>query len=124
MAKIMIDTGALYGALNAAREQRGISWRQLAKDIGVSPSLLSRIGNGYKPDADGFVTLVRFLKMKTDDFTPADTDGTAASEPELVTQLAPLLRARKDLTTADITYLEDVIQATVRRARAARTEEP
>lgn len=122
MAKSKINVAALYGALNATREARGLSWRQLAKEIDVSPSLLSRIGNGYRPDADGFVTLVGFLSMTAEDFT--DNDAPAGQEPELVTQLAPLLRARKDLSKADVQYLEEVIQATVRRARAARTEEP
>ncbi len=127
MPKAKISTEALWGALNAEREQRGLSWRQLAKEIQVSPSLLSRLGNGYRPDADGFVTLVRFLGMPAEDFTRADLDpdGSAApvKEPELVTQLAPLLRARSDLSKADVDYLEDVIQATVRRARAAREAE-
>ena len=44
----------------------------------------------------------------------------AMTTPELVTQLAPLLRARQDLEPEDVTYLEDVIRATVRRARAQR----
>ncbi|MBM9624410.1 hypothetical protein ACFQ60_46940 [Streptomyces zhihengii] len=39
-------------------------------------------------------------------------------EPELVTQIGSLLRARKDLEPEDITYLEAVIQATVRRVKA------
>ncbi len=109
----------MYGALNAAREARQLSWRQLAKDIEVSPSLLSRIGNGYRPDADGFATLVRWLGMPAEKFMASD-DEQAGPQPDLVAELAPLLRARKDLSKADVTYLEEVIQATVRRARAER----
>ena len=33
-------------------------------------------------------------------------------------QLAPLLRARKDLSETDINYLQQVISLTVERARA------
>ena len=47
-----VDVGALYAALDAERDARGVSWRQLAKEIGVSPSMLSRLGNGQRPDAD------------------------------------------------------------------------
>jgi transcriptional regulator with XRE-family HTH domain len=122
MAATKINVDALYGALNAKREANGMSWRAVAKDIGVSPSLLSRIGNGYRPDADGFVTLVTWLGMSAEDFMITTKERAAGGEPELVAQLAPLLRASNDLDENDVKYLEDVIQATVRRARAARLE--
>lgn len=122
MAKSKIDVQALHAALDGEREARGLSWRQLAKEIEVSPSLLSRLSNGYRPDADGFVTLVRWLKMPAEDFMLGeDADNSAKQQPELVSQLAPLLRARRDLEPADITYLEEVIAATVRRVKAQRS---
>ncbi len=123
MSKTRIDVPGLYGALNAAREARGLSWRQLAKEIGVSPSLLSRLGNGDRPDADGFATLVTWLGMPAENFMVSDKEASDV-QPELMSQLAPLLRARKDLTSADVTYLEEVVKATLRRARAARQGEP
>jgi transcriptional regulator with XRE-family HTH domain len=124
MATTKINVNALHGAVNAKREANGMSWRTVAKDIGVSPSLLSRIGNGYRPDADGFATLVRWLGMSAESFMMSDDEDAARVQPELVAQLAPLLRASKDLDEADVKYLEDVIQATVRRARAVRLERP
>lgn len=119
MTKTTVDIGALYGALDAARQAQGLSWRQAAKQIGVSPSLLSRLANGQRPDTDGFVTLARWLGMPTDDFVVGDQPSRP---PELAAQVAPLLRAQPDLTPEDLRYLEDVIQATVRRARAARRD--
>lgn len=123
MTKTKVDVPGLYAALDAERTARRLSWRQLAKEIGVSPSLLSRLGNDLRPDADGFATLVRWLNMPAEDFM-VDADGPRSDrpEPDLVTQLAPLLRARKDLDRRDISYLEDIIRATVRHAQAARTD--
>ncbi|MFF1253790.1 helix-turn-helix domain-containing protein [Pseudarthrobacter sp. NPDC058329] len=120
--KTHINVTTLYAALDAARQERGLSWRSLAKEVGVSPSLLSRMSNGFKPDADGFATLVTWLGLDADDFfiSPSDAPEEKRPEPELLVQLAPLLRARSDLTEADVQYLEEVISATVRRARAAR----
>ena len=63
MAKTTINTAALHSALDAARQERQISWRALAGEIGVSPSLLSRLGNGLKPDTDGFATIVAWLTI-------------------------------------------------------------
>lgn len=120
MALTKVDVPALVGALDAVRSDRNWSWRQLAKEVGVSPSLLSRMTNGYRPDADGFVTLVQWLGMPVEQFTldTAPADPVSRPEPSLTAQLAPLLRARHDLEPEDVEYLEDVIRATVRRTKA------
>ena len=121
MTKSKIDVHGLYAALDAERTARDWSWRQLAKEIGVSPSLLSRLGNELRPDADGFATLVRWLNMPAEQFmVDADAAPRAQTEPDLVTQLAPLLRARQDLDKRDVAYLEEVIRATVKHVQAAR----
>lgn len=121
MAKTKIDASALQAALEQARVARGISWRQLAADSGVTPSLLSRLRNGYKPDADGFMTLTRWLAMPAERFLVNDTASTDERRPELTAELAPLLRARKDLDETDIRMLEEVIQATLRSVAARRS---
>lgn len=120
MAKTTINTAALYSALDASRQERQLSWRALASEIGVSPSLLSRLGNGLKPDTDGFATIIAWLRLPAESFFEHDgqRDDDATREPDLMAQLAPLLRARKDLSETDITYLQQVIGATIQRARA------
>lgn len=118
MAKTTINTTALYAALDAARTQRELSWRALAKEIGVSPSLLSRVGNGLKPDTDGFATIVGWLRVPAEQFFEGGDDGATGEAPDLMVQLAPLLRADKNLNETDIEYLEQVIGATIKRARA------
>lgn len=120
MAKTTINTASLYSALDAARQERQLSWRALAGEIGVSPSLLSRLGNGLKPDTDGFATIIAWLRLPAEDFFERDGQDSAddSREPDLMAQLAPLLRARKDLSETDVKYLEQVIGATIERARA------
>ncbi|GAB4085936.1 hypothetical protein GCM10028784_25660 [Myceligenerans cantabricum] len=120
MAKTTINTAALYSALDAARQERQMSWRALAGEIGVSPSLLSRLGNGLKPDTDGFATIIAWLRLPAEQFFKRDGNDIVndAREPDLMAQLAPLLRARKDLSETDINYLQQVIGLTVERARA------
>lgn len=120
MAKLKIDTRSLQDALDQVRTEREISWRQLSKEIGVSPSLLSRLRNGYNPDAEGFMTLVQWLNVPAERFLVNPDD--LMPQPELMAELAPLLRARKDLDENDVEYLHDVIRATLRRASAKREE--
>jgi len=123
MTRSKIDVRGLYAALDAERTARDWSWRQLAKEIGVSPSLLSRLGNELRPDADGFATLVRWLNMPAERFmVDLDAGRGLPIEPDLVTQLAPLLRARQDLDERDVAYLEEVIRATLRHVQDTREE--
>lgn len=118
MAKTSIDVQLLYATLDAARVEKGISWRALAKEIGVSPSLLSRLANGLKPDTDSFATLVGWLRMPAETFF-VNTDAAAEQrQPELMAQLAPLLRADKDLTDSGIAYLETVFAAAVNHVKS------
>jgi hypothetical protein len=44
-------------------------------------------------------------------------------EPDLVAELAPLLRARRDLDAKDVEHLTELIRAAVRRSRADRSDE-
>lgn len=120
MARTTVRPALLYSALDAARQERGVSWRSLSKEIGVSPSLLSRLGNGLKPDADGFATIVAWLNVPAEQFFDhgAGEASDDSAEPDLMVQLAPLLRARKDLNETDVKYLEQIIGATIERARA------
>src|SRR6266508_539543 len=118
MAHGQLDVNALHGALDAERRARDMSWRQLAKEVGVSPSTLTRLANGHRPDVDAFAALVHWLGVPAERFLASDQP--AAPEPDLLTQLAPLLRARKGHTAEDGSYLEDLIAAAVRRFRTER----
>lgn len=115
-----VDVKSLHAALDHARGEKGLSWRQLAKELDVSASTLSRMVNGLKPDVSAFAAMTTWLKMPADNFfrLSPSTD----EEPELVVQLAPLLRARRDLDDKDVEYLEELISGAVRRFRADRSK--
>ena len=56
-----LDVEALYQALDRKRRQARLRWRDIAKEAGVSPSTLTRVGHGRRPDADGLVRLLVWL---------------------------------------------------------------
>jgi transcriptional regulator with XRE-family HTH domain len=60
-ARCRLDVAALYSALDIVRSHRRCSWREVAAETGLSPSLFSRLAEGRKPDADGLVTLLAWL---------------------------------------------------------------
>lgn len=104
-----LDTETLYAALDAQRQGRDLSWRQLAKEVGVSPSTMTRLAQGQRPDIDAFAALVRWLGQPADVFLVYDSMAPAG-DPDLVAQIAPVLRARRDIDEADARYLEDLLK--------------
>jgi len=114
-----VDVKTLHAALDAARLQKELSWRQLAKEIGVSASTISRMANGLKPDVVAFAAMTTWLRMPAENFY-VGASALPDEEPDLVAQMVPLLRARKDLSARDVAYLEEVIGAAARRFRAER----
>src|SRR6266545_767421 len=123
MPRSRVDVPALHAALDAARRTKGgLSWRQLAAEVGVSPSTMTRLANNHRPDVDAFAALVRWLGMPAERFM-IDDDDSPDPQPELLAELAPLLRARRDLNTEDVQYLEELIGAAVRRFASERASQ-
>lgn len=54
-----VNTGALARALRAKRGTRGL--RSVSRDVGLSPSTLSRLENGSVPDLAAFEAVCRWL---------------------------------------------------------------
>src|SRR5574342_887839 len=101
MPRTRINVPALYAALDAVRASRELSWRQLAREVGVSPSTFSRLANRLKPDVDAFVAMVRWLRVPAERFMIGEEGGAVRDEPDLMAELSLLLRARRDLDPED-----------------------
>jgi transcriptional regulator with XRE-family HTH domain len=63
------DSHALYDALDAQRRTRGLTWRQVAADVGVSPSTLTGTKRGGRLEVDGALAMVRWLGRTIESFT-------------------------------------------------------
>lgn len=116
-----INVPALYAALDAQKYERGLSWRQLARECELSPSTLTRLANGLRPDVDAFASLVRWLRQPAERFITAERDDPAwADEPALLAELAPLLRARTDLDEEGADRLQSLFGAAIEQFRSER----
>jgi transcriptional regulator with XRE-family HTH domain len=109
-----VDVAALYAALDAQRRAREISWRQVAKEAGVSPSTITRMKDSNRPDVDGFAALVGWLGIPAEEFMPTPK---VKRKPEPASQIMTFLRARKELDPKSVTAIEDVIVAACRMLR-------
>lgn len=66
MSTYRLDVPELYRRLDAQRTARGMSWRDLAEETGISASGFTRIGHGRAPDAHALVTLLVWLDADDD----------------------------------------------------------
>jgi transcriptional regulator with XRE-family HTH domain len=63
MSTHLLDVEELHRRLDQRRREQGLSWRQLAALVDVSPSTFSRLAGGNRPDADALVSLLVWLDL-------------------------------------------------------------
>ena len=65
---IRFDTQALYQALNARREERGLTWTQVATETGVAEATIKRTREGGRMEVDGMLAMVSWLGVPVETF--------------------------------------------------------
>lgn len=108
MADARLDVAALYAALDQKRQSMAVSWRHVAREAGVSPSTLIRMGQGKRPDVDGLAVLLHWLGMPAESFLRT---GEPPRERDTMAVISSHLRASKELSPASADALERIIRA-------------
>lgn len=109
------DQAGFFSALDAVRESRGITWKQVADSAGVSQSTLSRMSQGRRPDVDSFVALLRWSSLEAEDFA-LNEESDKAAEP--LAEISILLRRDPNLTPEAASALDELVKATYHRLRS------
>ena len=65
---LRFDSKALYQALDDQRRTRGMTWTQVASEVGVSPAPLARTRRGGRMEVDGMLAIVRWLRVPVETF--------------------------------------------------------
>jgi transcriptional regulator with XRE-family HTH domain len=117
MPSTVIDVPGLRSAVETRVKAEGISWRQAAGQIGVSPSLLTRLRNDQRPDLDAYALIVRWLRISADQFLVDPDELATRQEPELSSSINALLRARSDLDEQDKEHLATILQSGIEHFR-------
>lgn len=119
ISKPHIDLAALYGALNAERENRGLSWRDVGREIGASPSTFTRMAQGRGTDANTFALLVAWLGVSADHFVRGNA-GSKNQPTRTVAAISSYLRADRSLSPEETEALEKIMRSAYNALRAAR----
>lgn len=106
--KAAFDADAFYETLDGERRSRGLNWKEVAAEAGVSQSTLTRLGQGRRPDVDSFARLVAWGGFTADQFVTApkleQSDG-------FLTNLPTYLRSDPNLDDRGVHALEAIIRA-------------
>jgi transcriptional regulator with XRE-family HTH domain len=109
------DTPAFYAALNAQRQSRGITWKQVAAESKVSASTLTRMAQGRRPDVNGLAALCTWSGLSADDYVR--DAGAQRGEPETLAMISTHLRADPNLSADSAEMLETLINAAYGRLK-------
>jgi len=62
------DVAALHEALDAERERRGMTWQQVADEMGMSATTLRNTAKGGRMELDGVMFMLQWLGRTAEDF--------------------------------------------------------
>lgn len=74
MSAYLLDVDALYYRLDTRRIVHGLTWRQVASRLELSPSTFSRMSAGKRPDADALVSILFWLGIDASQVTKPKED--------------------------------------------------
>ena len=103
------DLAGFHAALDAQRTAKGLNWKQVAEQSGVSASTLTRMSQGRRPDIDGLALLLAWSGLDASNFLPG------ANSPEPLAQITAHLRADRNLKPESAEALEAIIKVAYER---------
>jgi transcriptional regulator with XRE-family HTH domain len=111
--KNSFDAEGFYRALNTTVALRKFSWKEVARETGVSQSTLSRMATGRQPDAGSLASLSAWAGLNPSEFVAG---GQNRNEP--LAAVGKLLREDPNLDAQGVDALEAIIRAAYERFRA------
>jgi transcriptional regulator with XRE-family HTH domain len=108
------DNEAFFAALNAERISRGVHWKAVASEAGVSASTLTRIGQGRRPDVDSFAALTSWAGLDPERFFRSEGEKQQTSS---LSNISILLRSDPHLSTDAAAAIEELVKATYLRLK-------
>ncbi len=109
------DAGGFQSALDAVRQGRDLTWKQVAAQAGVSASTLTRMAQGRRPDVDSLAALASWGDLSADSFVRPQPNADATTEP--LAMISTYLRSDPHLTPEAAVAIEEVIKASYQRLR-------
>lgn len=120
MASPLFDLQGLFRAVDGERQRQGLTWADLARQVGVAASTIRRFGEADDAEADGVLALIRWLGVTPEDYVRGDSvrgdplrgggDGYVRVDMELVARAKGDPRGARGRTRSSIQNLVLVAQ--------------
>jgi transcriptional regulator with XRE-family HTH domain len=115
LAQKLLQLDVLVAALDAERQARGLSWRQVALEAEVSPSTLTRMQQGKSPDRNTFSALTTWLDIPAERFYSDQKSQPVHDDPMAV--VSTLLRGKKKMSPKAIKAFQELVSAAVKLSK-------
>lgn len=106
MASQHFDVEGFYATLDGVRRSRGLTWRQVARATDVSPSSLTRMAKGSRPDVDTIASLASWASLDAATFFPGNNTESPLS------MVTAYIHRDPDLTPEAASALEQLVRTT------------
>ena len=110
------DVEAFHAALDWRRLAKGMTWKDVAAESGVSASTLTRMAQGKGPDVDGLAALLTWSGLQAEMFIRKGK-GETKKTAEPLAQITTVLRADKSLSKDSAEAIEQILKAACKRFR-------
>jgi transcriptional regulator with XRE-family HTH domain len=107
--QLKVDLGALYNALDSKRRGEGLSWRELARQLEISPSVFTRLAQGRRPELETYLTMVSWLGASAEDFVAGEKPSQDEAQ-ETVAAISTYLRADRSLRPESAEAIESIVR--------------
>ena len=104
----IFDAEGFFDALEAERESRELTWKEVAGEAGVSASTLTRMGQGRRPDVDSLAALARWAGLNADEFIK----GRKRKPRSSLAMISTYLRSYPNLSDQSARLLETIVRNT------------
>lgn len=102
------DVLGFYRSVDAARQEKALTWKQLGSLLSVHASTFSRMARGQKPDADSLAAMSAWAGLNPADFVP---NARKTATPSTLAAIATRLREDPNLTSEGVVAMEQMIRA-------------
>jgi transcriptional regulator with XRE-family HTH domain len=111
------DLERFLATLDAQRQAKGFTWKQVAAESGVSASSISRMSQGKRPDVETLASLSLWAGINANEYFKAPTPTPMWSQQtvEPLSLISSIIRSDQRLSAEAADALDNIVQVTYRQ---------
>jgi transcriptional regulator with XRE-family HTH domain len=119
------DDATFFEMLERRRQAENLSWRQLGRQLGLSPSTFSRLARGRRPDIETFIKLLAWLDVPAATFMRGEPQtSTESPGQDTLTVIADALQSDPAIPKDAAGALEQLLRVAYSRVTAPADSPP